>query len=88
MPTHTIDVTAEDIARGKRCHAGQCPIALAAKRTFPDFDEIEVDGMGIDVGGPGLLLSELLPDEAVDFADKFDNGEPVEPFRFVIGSDS
>jgi hypothetical protein len=76
-----IRVTADNIARGEPCSAGDCALSLA----FRDA--------GFDVSiGPETIdfynhLKEhvaelLLPPIARDFRQLFDNGHPVAPFEF------
>ena len=79
-----IIVTQADIDQGEQCQAGTCPIALAAERTT---------GLNVSVGIATLTLFDgntmidyTLPDEAVEFINKFDSHEglnTVEPFTFT-----
>ena len=74
----TINVTAEDIAAGKRKNAGCCPVALALKRET---------GKECFVA-PTFVLSDKTyidsPREVYFFIITFDAGLPVEPFSFVL----
>jgi hypothetical protein len=74
-----ISVTAKDIAAGARNDCTACPIALAMRRA----------GLSEPWARPGNLFWERdrsaeTPDVAADFMKRFDDGEPVKPFRFTI----
>lgn len=82
VPTK-IEVTAEDIANGKRGVGWECPIAIAANRAFGmdegcSFSDDEWEWklkryeQRFKVVGGGL------------FACQFDRGEPVEPQEFDL----
>lgn len=78
--TLTIDVTAEDIAAGKRSSGCDCPIALAAKRKLGRRDGVGVGSLAINIGGDWSWL----PQSARVFIRRFDDCRPVEPFSFEI----
>jgi len=84
-----INVTKNDIKKGKRCQSGDCPIALAAHRKFK--------GSAVSVGPFTLGVSQYdhecwrdytLPKAASNFILKFDCREKVEPFSFTIRATS
>lgn len=75
-----IQVTLEDIQKGKRFNPNYCPIALAASRAC---------GKMVCVGHTCMqVLGEFgyrdLPDVARNFTYLFDNNESVQPFEFEI----
>jgi hypothetical protein len=86
----TVRVTSEHIQQGERNNPMACPIALAiieqqwptaevdvfdghAYASDPDFTAIRADYLTAD-----------MPDEADDFVNAFDKGEPVRPFEFSL----
>jgi hypothetical protein len=75
----TVDVTAEDIARGTPRCAGMCPIALAMKRAL-GREDVEVRHTRAWIGDGEAVL----PGEAWEFILRFDMGRPVLPFRFRL----
>lgn len=81
--TVRIDVTSDDIARGKACSAKTCPIALAAKRSI-DCDELDITYELRIYDGVHLVTAVPLPEVARTFAQRFDYGLPVKPFSFKI----
>lgn len=77
--TYRVQVTADDIRRGKRESSHYCPIARALKRTFHTYV--------VSVVGEDVCVREdeyLLPEEAVEFQWAFDVAEPVKPFEFEM----
>jgi hypothetical protein len=82
--TKVIQVTQEDIDRGWARDCGKCPIALAAKRAFPDARYVSVTG-DIEMSfGPGRRVQAWsMPDLAIFFMDDFDKGNKVTPFTFT-----
>lgn len=79
-----IEVTAEDIARGKRGNACHCPIALAAERAGMRHVKVDLDSIGEKFTGGCWGRWSYLPVDACEFVDRFDKGLPVEPFAFEI----
>lgn len=79
MKTITIEVTQEDIDKGKQGSCGRCPIALAAYRVMEGsflvlpYAIFRLEGKSIS-----------LPDSAIEFIGLFDSGMPVKPFSFTI----
>lgn len=72
-----VDVTAEDIEKGKRRDASQCPVALALSRTAGGLWFVSDDAWESGTG-----LERDLPNEVHQFIDDFDAGLPAEPFSF------
>ena len=73
-----IQVTAEDISKGRPSKVRFCPIALAATRQFP--------GRYIGVGYRALHIGNTvyrLPPSAVRFIQDFDLCVMTQPFSFV-----
>lgn len=74
-----IEVTARDIEKGLPEDKCGCPVALAIRRATG----LEVSvwcSMSVKVGREYIDL----PDEAEDFINRFDQGEPVQPFTFDL----
>lgn len=75
----TVEVTAEDIARGVPQNLISCPIALALLRAT-GRDWIVYETFVEDEGDTKLPL----PGPAVGFISDFDAGRPVRPFAFEV----
>lgn len=75
MKTITIEVTADDIARGTRKSCSCCPIALALARCT---------GLVVSVESDWVYFMPDLPQTAVEFIKTFDAGKPVQPFSFEL----
>lgn len=76
---YTVNVTQEDIDKGKKGSCSQCPVALAGIRSV---------GKSFYVG-PTMFAFRFnwiaeLPKCVVDFIERFDSGQPVQPFTFDI----
>lgn len=94
MKTIVVDVTAEDIAAGKRQDCNNCPVANAVSRRFPEAKEIVAGGSRIDVHfDPLIKLSTgeqiamyrgLTPGSVYHFMVQFDEGVEVSPFCFDL----
>ena len=86
----TVEVTAEDIAKGLRRNACGCPVALAAQRACPVFEgKLRVIRIGMTFGiGTRGINDVILPDDAADFVRSFDDGRPVKPFTFTVELDT
>jgi hypothetical protein len=77
-----LDVTAEDIWRGKPEDSESCPVALSLKRAVPMATNVDV-GYDVCFHFDGRVY--LAHDEDVEeFAASVDNGRPVEPCRFNL----
>lgn len=77
MAMVTVEVTAEDIAKGKPMECLNCPVALACMRA--GLDDIAVCDSSLDSDG-----SIRTPDVVAEFIHAFDNGKPVHPFTFNL----
>jgi hypothetical protein len=81
-----INVTLEDILRGKSCKLTECPIALAIKRHTKDNIAPSVGPDGVewfDSGYETFVINELSGDVLQRIQD-FDDGGGMEPFRFYL----
>lgn len=82
-----INVTATDIKRGEPLCSDNCPIARAIKRKLRKPVDVNVNGP-VMVGMVGrcenVKVIGRLPPEARKFADDFDLGNLVEPFKFDL----
>jgi hypothetical protein len=81
MSAVTIEVTAEDIARGQKFYCSNCPVALAASRALGHPVVAGANVMYVRVGGYPTLE---LPPVAKSFIEDFDSGENVSPFSFTL----
>lgn len=81
----TITVAAGHIAAGQPEICVSCPIALALTDAIGDPDiQVRVhDDEAVLFRGKRIARAEL-PPEAVRFIDRFDSGQPVEPFTFTL----
>lgn len=84
-----LDVTIADIIQGEKGNCGKCPIALAMRRKFPNY-EANVTSQRIKVfercvHGAVLVATYFLPAEAVRFVGNFDSGSKVIPQTFRLG---
>lgn len=82
-----IRVTKRDIAKGKRGHATQCPIAFAIHRHFPKSVTVKVNACHATV----LRLRQDsewfdLPQQVINWIFAFDQSGPakVKPFTFIL----
>jgi len=78
----TVTVTAEHIAAGRREDCERCPIALAVAEVFPGGPYVD-EFACIITAGDGSETEFDLPDEAREFVEAFDNGQPTAPFTFT-----
>ena len=76
-----VEVTQEDIEKGKRKAGWACPIARAIKRRVPQSRrrDVFVEHALWEVG----YHVRPLPRTAQRFVKRFDAGEPVKPFAFM-----
>lgn len=81
----TINVTQEDIERGKRESACECPIALALERAFNAKSWVDDEGFFFQRCPKEKLSPDYpIPQSAIAFIAAFDAGEKVEPFEFEV----
>lgn len=73
-----VEVTAEDIAKGRRSSCSRCPIARALKRA--GFADVSVYNYEFWHGENG---EARLPRSAQAFIRRFDDKKPVTPFVFA-----
>ncbi len=79
-----ITVTQAHIDNGSRS-CTDCPIALAIVERLPHLACVEVDSNGVELittNDNDILCS--LPDEALQFINRFDSGAEVAPFAFSL----
>lgn len=72
-----IEVTQTMIDEGEACSCFRCPVAIAIKRASAD----------LTVGFASAWIDQKqvhLPDDAMDFVNAFDGGNPVRPFSFEL----
>lgn len=81
MRTITVNVTQGDIGNGIQCSRHSCPIALAVKRVTHE-DCLSVGAFQINYGPASKSLQ--LAEDAINFACRFDMGQPVKPFTFQL----
>jgi hypothetical protein len=100
MPmTISIDVTADDITKGRKCAANSCPVALAIIRAMQQYRIYSVSAgpwnahVDQDTGardGSGYTVVQTskyqLPADATNFINAYDQGEhdPLPPFSFEM----
>lgn len=80
----TITVLQDDIDNGKPGRIRRCAIALAAGRDLADLpgaDRVMVTGR---IWGGEMRWRADMPGEAHAFQRLFDDGKPVEPFKFEV----
>ena len=83
---HTIEITHEDIERGKRWEPCLCPIALASQRVWPESVNIIVGpdrGIQLTINGTDWVEYPL-PDTAKLWLADFDAGKFVHPLVFKV----
>lgn len=95
MKEITINITQEDIDKGKRMDPSLCPTALAFKRAYPDTDFIAVGTKQISFRPKGNLIKRILglragiqhangPYKLIAWISRYDRGQPVEPDSFTL----
>lgn len=86
MPPTKVRVTKHDIADGKRCHAGQCPVAIALSRHVKDSGHWQVGPFDAATWPPrdGKRLSVKLPHEVRRWLLDYDAAKPVAPIEFEV----
>lgn len=86
--THEIEVTEDDIARGKRCDARSCPIALAIRRAVGREYGVLVAYSNIYLGLDEQAVPDwrMTPPAIERWLLDYDNGLAVQPFSFDLGS--
>ncbi len=85
MSLAAITVTAEHIARGQLRDCSKCPVALALHDAIPHVSDIEVEADHVTFRLGCRTEAYLLPPEARDFIEAFDNQEAeYGPFTFEM----
>lgn len=74
-----IKVEKADIDKGTPNHPTLCPVARALRRVLSG--EIEVDGRWVWMS---KYINIELPNNALDFIGRFDDGIQVRPFKFFL----
>ena len=80
MQEISLEITEDDIRKGLLKMADSCPIAFAAKRMFPDAEQIYVWSSHVFVcveGKPALTYG--LDTNGIDLMRRFDGGESIAP---------
>jgi hypothetical protein len=91
---YVIDVTAEDIAEGRRWDCEKCPIVLAARRALPpSFQNLTASPTGLGYGRweRKQRFAIPLPAEAQGFMRLFDGdgrAGSVDPISFELDVDT
>ena len=75
-----IKVTQEDINNGEPCETMSCPVALALSRQLNLFNPVYVSYSYFSTDNKYVYL----PRSVKRFIHRFDSGEEVKPFNFII----
>lgn len=75
-----VTVTQEDIDNGRRCHAQECPFALALARVLPSGTRIAVGVYTAQIGESTVRLTREIERWTADY----DYGHPVAPAVFEL----
>ena len=81
MTLLNVTVTEDHIARGERGQCSSCPLALAV---------LDATGLTPSVSLRRVLIPGMsgdwifLPDKAIRFRERFDDGKKVTPFSFTL----
>lgn len=81
-----IEVTQEDIRRGKPHLPGACALARSLRRHTGRRWQV-AGGFAFVCGLPRNEADVELPVRAIRFTSRFDRGLPVQPFHFEFGWD-
>jgi len=82
--TFTMEVTRALISHGKRKDCRECPVAASFLPHFPEGVAIG-KGTVYFLGRARLTVGyATLPEEAIDFINKFDDFQEVQPFTFSL----
>ncbi len=89
-----LEITQEDIDKGKAGNCSLCPIALALMRKFnldPSEDSLDYARVGLTMASIFPVMDRErkpqyfnMPDEASEFIKDFDSKLPVKPFSFTL----
>lgn len=80
-----VSIEQKHIDAGEIYSAYECPIALAVRDQYPDFQSVTVTPDDLYIGislkhGTSEMFD--MPDEASAFVRDFDKGKAVQPFTF------
>ena len=78
-----VEVTKNDIRRGRCGDCSNCPIARAVKRATK-IQNVNVDEDSISISNDGQSLYIDSSQKCTRFVQKFDSGEKVKPIVFLI----
>lgn len=85
METVKVKVTQAHIDRGVRAVSDACPVFKAVEETLRGKIRIfAVTNMHVAVYDKTGNRVIMLPPSAYDFIQRFDRGDPVEPFEFPL----
>ena len=82
-----VHVTAKDIENGRRFKARCCPVSHAISRRIDKdvtVDPFRAMYTEYDTNGLRKETAYWLPQKAIDFIARFDNGQSVDPIRFTL----
>jgi hypothetical protein len=80
-----ITVTAEILATATRKDSGHCAASDAVNATFPGARcETDLQTMTLTLREHGIRVAYLTPPVVQQALVDFDNGEPMQPFRFAL----
>ena len=78
-----LNVTQQDIDNGVRCVTYGCPLANAATRQFGC--QAYVDGRTVSIYRNAVLIEQWkLGEEAIEYQNRFDRHEVIEPRSFPL----
>lgn len=80
-----VEVSAEDIQKGKSRSALFCPIARALEKATGEVWSVAIEQSGVPTAshfGVGVVKVVILPDVCAYFIQDFDLLQPVDPFAF------
>ncbi len=79
-----VKVTRNHILAGRRFNPRKCPIALALMSA--GFYKAQVTGLTVNARrrGDRRDVTWEIPNRAVEFITRFDNGDPVQPFELRL----
>lgn len=82
-----LGVTAEDIAGGEKDSPDMCPVALALARALDigcNCVRVYLDEIVLFIGAYAQVVKRPTPEAVRDWVRRWDAGERVHPFAFVI----
>ncbi len=79
-----IDVTADDVRQGERCHSYRCPLGRAINRALPGSDALINAHLATVSIGPADRRMLRLPGEAARAVVRYDETGEMRPFGFWL----